>query len=135
MNKNIRPASADIIETILVLFLLLALLAALYDVLHIFFGIFTFALIFSVSFEGIFERVVLFLKNRRKLTAFIYSMVLIAVIAVPLGFLFLAVPVTSGMPLGWLLMLKTRGFHHFLTGYLIFHLWASRHQPYGRSFS
>ena len=90
MNKNIRPASRDIIETILVLFLLLALLVALYNVLHVFFGILTFALIFSVSFAGIFERLALFLKNRRKLTAFIYSIVLIAVIAIPLGFLFSA---------------------------------------------
>ena len=109
MNKNIRPASADVIETILVLFLLLALLAALYDVLHIFFGIFTFALIFSVSFEGIFERVVLFLKNRRKLTAFIYSMVLIAVIAVPLGFLFLAVTRNIRHAIGLVADVKDKG--------------------------
>ena len=88
MNKYIGPASRDIIESVLVLLLLLALMLALYDVLHVFFGVLTFALIFSVSFKNLFERFVRVLKNRRKLAAFIYSMVLVGIIAVPLIFIF-----------------------------------------------
>ena len=88
MNKNIRPASRDFIESILVLLLLLALMLALYDVLQVFFGVLTFALIFSISFERPFERLVRFLKNRRKLAAFIYSIILTGIIAVPLVYIF-----------------------------------------------
>ncbi|MEP6948227.1 MAG: AI-2E family transporter [Ginsengibacter sp.] len=88
MNKSVRPVSKDIIETILVVFLLLALLVAMYDVVHVFFGVLTFALIFSVSFAKPFEHLVRFLKNRRNLAALIYSIILIAIIAIPLGFLF-----------------------------------------------
>jgi predicted PurR-regulated permease PerM len=88
MNKYIRPVSRDSIETILVLLLLLALMFALYDVLRVFFGVFTFALIFSVSFAKPFERLVGFLKNRRKLAAFIYSIILAGIIAVPLVYIF-----------------------------------------------
>jgi predicted PurR-regulated permease PerM len=91
MNRNRRAASRDLIETVLVLFLLVALLVALYNVLHIFFGILTFALIFSVSFERIFERLVLIFKKKRKPAALLYSIVLIAIIAIPLAFLFSAV--------------------------------------------
>ena len=88
MNKNARPVSRDLIETILVIFLLFALLIALYNVLYVFFGILTFALIFSISFAKLFERFSLILKNKRKLAALIYAIVLIATIAVPLGFIF-----------------------------------------------
>lgn len=90
MDKYIHIGTRDIIESILVLFLLLALMLALYDVLHVFFGVLTFALIFSVSFEKPFEWLVRILKNRRKLAAFIYSIILVAVIAVPLVYIFSA---------------------------------------------
>jgi predicted PurR-regulated permease PerM len=88
MNKFIRPAPRDIIESILVLLLLLALMLALYDVLRVFFGVLTFALIFSVSFAGLYERLVKHLRNRRKLGAVIYSIVLVSIVAVPLVYIF-----------------------------------------------
>lgn len=88
MNIGANRTSRNIIETILVAFLLFALLIALYDVLHLFFGVLTFALVFAISFEQVFEWLVNRLKNKRKLAAFIYSVLLIAIIAVPLGFMF-----------------------------------------------
>ncbi len=88
MNKYIGPASRDFIESILVLLLFLALMLALYDVLRVFFGVLTFALIFSVSFVKSFARLVRFLKNRHKLAAVIYSIILIGIIAVPLVYIF-----------------------------------------------
>ncbi len=87
MNKAFHPLSRQIIETVLVLLLLLALLLALYDVLRVFFGVLTFAIIFSVSFAKLFERLVRLLSNRRKWAAFVYSVVLIGVIATPLIFI------------------------------------------------
>jgi len=88
MNKYTLPSTRDIIESILVLLLLLALMVALYDVLRVFFGVLTFALIFSVSFEKPFRRLVGFLGGRRKLAAFIYSIILVGIIAVPLVYIF-----------------------------------------------
>jgi predicted PurR-regulated permease PerM len=88
MIKPPPANSRNMIETVLVLFLLIALLVALYDTLHLFFGVFTFALIFSVSFSNAFERLAGLFKNRRKLAAVIYSILLIGIIAIPLGFLF-----------------------------------------------
>ena len=81
--KNIQNGTHSITETILVVLLLLCLILALYDVLKVFLTILTFALIFSVSFAGLFEQLVSLLNNRRKLAAFIYSVLLIAMIAVP----------------------------------------------------
>ena len=83
MNSPVHTSSRTFIETVLVLLLLLALMLALYDVLRVFFGVFTFALIFSVSFATPFERFARVLKNKRKLAAFLYSLFLIAVIALP----------------------------------------------------
>src|SRR6185295_13664766 len=88
MNKYTLPSTRDIIESILVLLLLLALMVALYDVLRVFFGVLTFALIFSVSFAKPFGRLVGLLGNRRKLAAFIYSIILVGIIAVPLVYIF-----------------------------------------------
>ncbi|WP_153799399.1 AI-2E family transporter [Foetidibacter luteolus] len=83
MNTPQSPSSRNVIETVLVLLLLLALMFAIYNVLRVFFGIFTFAIIFSVSFAGLFEKLVKLLKQRRKLAAVIYSVVLTTVIALP----------------------------------------------------
>jgi predicted PurR-regulated permease PerM len=66
-----------------VLLLLLALLAALYDVLKVFFGVFTFALIFYVSMQQPYEQLVRLLKQRRKLAAVIYSIIMILIVALP----------------------------------------------------
>lgn len=83
MQRTQLRSPRSIIETILVLLLLLALLAALYDVLKIFFGVFTFALIFYVSMQRPYEQLVRLLKQRRKLAAVIYSIILILIVALP----------------------------------------------------
>ena len=87
MNKILPNDSRSIIETILVLLLLLLLMLALYDVLRVFFGVLTFALIFSVSFSGPYERLVRLLGNRRSLGALLYSILLIAIIALPVTYI------------------------------------------------
>src|SRR6202158_3735156 len=90
MNRILPNDSRSIIEMILILLLLLALMLALYDVLRVFFGVLTFALIFSVSFVKPFGWLVRVLKNRRKIAALVYSIILIGVIAIPLVFIFSA---------------------------------------------
>ena len=87
MNVTVKPPNRNIIESISLLLLFVALLFALYDVLSAFFGILTFALIFAVSFAKAFEQLCKILKGRRKLSAFIYSLLLIAMIALPLIYL------------------------------------------------
>jgi predicted PurR-regulated permease PerM len=87
MNKYIPNDSRSIIESVLVLLLLLCLMWALYDVLKVFFGVLTFALIFSVSFYRSFEWMVRRLGNRRGPAAVIYSILLIAVVALPVIFI------------------------------------------------
>ncbi len=91
MNKYMQGNSKSLIETVLVLLLLISLMWALYDVLKVFLGVMTFALIFSVSFARVFERLVRLLKNRRKLAAVIYSVLLIALIALPSIFIVSAI--------------------------------------------
>src|SRR5258706_11018804 len=83
MSTTTHPSSRNLIETVLVLLLLLALLFALYDVLRVFFGVLTFAIIFSLSFSKPFERFARLLRNRRKLAAFFYCIILITVVALP----------------------------------------------------
>ncbi len=87
MNKILPNDSRSIFETILVLLLLLLLMAALYDVLRVFFGVLTFALIFSVSFYGPYERLVRWSGSRRSLAALVYSILLIAIIALPVTYI------------------------------------------------
>jgi len=87
MIKYTQKDPRSTIETILVLLLLLSLMFALYNVLKVFFGVLTFALIFSVSFASPFERLVRLMNNRRKLAAMVYSVLLVAVIAVPFFFI------------------------------------------------
>lgn len=86
MSTRIPSTSRRIIETIIVLLLLLGLMYALYDVLKVFFGVFTFAIIFSVSLFGLYEKGVVWLGGRRKLTAVIYSILLVAVVALPFAY-------------------------------------------------
>ena len=83
MNSPLQNKSRGFIETSLALLLLLILLFNLYTVLSVFLGVFTYAIIFSVSFAGLFESLVRLLKNKRKLAAFIYALLLIAIIALP----------------------------------------------------
>lgn len=87
MNKYLPNDSRSIIESVLVLLLLLCLMWALYDVLKVFFGVLTFALIFSVSFSRSFEWLARRLGNRRGLAAVIYSILLVAVVALPVIFI------------------------------------------------
>lgn len=109
MDKYIRRDSRNVIETVLVLLLLLILMLALYNVLKIFLGVLTFALIFSVSFAGPFEWLTRLTGNRRKLAAFIYSILLIAIIAVPLFFIFATIRNHVKEALHWIEMIKTNG--------------------------
>ncbi|MEJ0104778.1 MAG: AI-2E family transporter [Bacteroidota bacterium] len=83
MGTTTYTSSRNLVETVLVLLLLLALLFALYDVLRVFFGAFTFAIIFSLSFAKLFDRFARLLRNKRKLAAFFYCIILIAVVALP----------------------------------------------------
>jgi len=87
MDKFTQKDQRNVIETVLVLLALLTLMFALYSVLKIFLGVLTFALIFSVSFGGAFEWLTRFVGNRRRLAAVIYSLLLIAVIAIPIVYI------------------------------------------------
>jgi len=87
MNSFNPDQRRNVIETALVLLLLLILLSALNTVLSIFFGVFTYAIILAVSFFPLFEKFSALLKNRRKLAAFIYSLLLIGVVALPFIYL------------------------------------------------
>ena len=135
MNSNTNTRSRNIIETILVVFLLLALLVAMYDVLHLFFGVLTFALVFAISFETVFEWLVKKLKSNRKLAAFIYSVLLIAVIALPLGFLFSSLARNVKPAIAWINEVKENGLPELppsianipLAGKEIAKLWNTYH--------
>src|ERR1700760_1855291 len=109
MNKYMQNDSRNTIETVLVLLLLLSLMLALYDVLKVFFGVLTFALIFSVSFAQIFERLVRLLNNNRKLAAVIYSILLIAVIALPFIYIVSAVRGHIKETIVWINQVKANG--------------------------
>lgn len=109
MDTPFRASSRTIIETVLVLLLLLALMLALYDVLRVFFGVFTFALIFSVSFSGLFERLVRLVKKKRKLAAVLYSIILIAVIALPFIYIISAMSHHVKEVAHWVDEVKTNG--------------------------
>src|ERR1700761_525644 len=87
INKPLQNSSRNIVEAILVVILLVSLMLALYDVLKVFFGVLTFALIFSVSFAGPFEWLVRIFRNRRVLAAIVYTVLLIAIVALPLIYL------------------------------------------------
>ena len=83
MNTINQNKQRGFIETALALVLLLILLFELYKVLGVFAGVFTYAIIFSVSFAGLFESLARLVANKRGLAAFIYALILIAVIAMP----------------------------------------------------
>lgn len=69
------------------LLLLLLLMYAFFNVLSVFFGIFSFAIIFSVAFYGLFEKMVGWFGNKRKVAGFVYGLLLVGIVAVPLIFL------------------------------------------------
>jgi len=109
MNKYSQRDSRSMIETVLVLLLLLILMFALYNVLKVFLGVLTFALIFSVSFAGAFEWLTRLVGNRRKLAAVIYSIVLIAIIALPLIFIAATVRNHVKEAIHWMGQVRTNG--------------------------
>lgn len=83
MEHNEKTDMRQIIRIAIILLLLFLLLYALYNVMSAFLGVLTFAIIFAVSFHGVFE------KFRRKtgwsgkLPAFLYGILMVALIAVP----------------------------------------------------
>lgn len=109
MSKSFPNSSRSMIETILVVLLLLSLMLAVYDVLRIFFGVLTFALIFSVSFAGVFEWLAALLGNRRKLAAVIYTLVLIAIIALPITLIISALRHHVKEAIAWMNEIKANG--------------------------
>lgn len=79
------------IEYALILLMFLAVIYATYTTLSAFLGIFIFALIFSVAFSPLFEICVGYLGGRRKLTAFIYGLILLTIIALPFVYIINAI--------------------------------------------
>lgn len=109
MNNILQGKTRGVIETSLALLLLLLLLFDLYTVLSAFFGVFTYAIIFSVSFAGLFERMVGLLKNKRSLAAFIFALLLIAIIALPFIYIVSALGDYAAKAQQWITDAKTQG--------------------------
>ncbi len=109
MNTLLQGKTRGFIETALALLLLLILLFDLYTVLSVFFGMFTYAIIFSVSFAKLFERLVVLLKNKRKLAAFLFALVLIALIALPFVYIISALSDYAAKAQQWITDAKTHG--------------------------
>jgi predicted PurR-regulated permease PerM len=87
MNSFNPEQRRNAVETALVVLLLLILLSTLYTVLSVFLGVFTYAIILAVAIHPLFEKLVRLLGGRRKLAAFIYALLLIAIVALPYIFL------------------------------------------------
>lgn len=109
MNALLQNKPRGVIETALALVFLLILLFDLYTVLSVFFGVFTYAIIFSLSFAKLFERLAHILKNKRKLAAFVYALVLIAVIAMPFLYIISALSDYAADAEQWITQVKTSG--------------------------
>jgi predicted PurR-regulated permease PerM len=109
MNSLPQGKSRGFIETALALLLLLILLANLFTVLSVFLGVFTYAIIFSVSFAGLFESLVRLVKNKRKLAAFIYALLLIAIVAMPFIYIISALGDYADRAVQWVNDFNTHG--------------------------
>jgi len=109
MNSPLQSKPRGVIETTLSLLLLLLLLFDLYTVLSVFFGVFTYAIIFSVSLYGLFESLVGVLKNKRKLAAFVYALLLIAVVALPFIYIISALSDYAVQAQQWITDVKANG--------------------------
>jgi predicted PurR-regulated permease PerM len=83
MQNHPPEVKRQSIETAMSFMLLLVLLYAFYNSISIFLGVFTFAIIFSVSFYSLFEKIVGRFGGKRKLAAFFYGLLLVAIIALP----------------------------------------------------
>ena len=86
MNSFNTDQRRNVVETALVVLLLLILLSTLYTVLSVFLGVFTYAIILAVALHPLFEKLAKLL-GKRKLAAFIYALILIAIVALPYVFL------------------------------------------------
>ncbi|WP_336516383.1 AI-2E family transporter [Pollutibacter soli] len=109
MSTIVQRSTRGIIETVLALLFLLILLWDLYLVLSVFFGVFTYAIIFSVSFAAPFERLVVFFKNRRKLAAIIYGLILLLIIALPFVYIITALSTHASGVATWIAEVKEKG--------------------------
>lgn len=109
MNSFNTDQRRNVIETALVLLLLLVLLSSLYTVLSVFLGVFTYAIILAVSIHPLFEKLVRLLGNKRKLAAFIYALILIAVIALPYIYLINELGNYAHQSAQWVADAKTNG--------------------------
>jgi predicted PurR-regulated permease PerM len=109
MNTFNTDQRRNVIETALVLLLLLVLLSSLYTVLSVFLGVFTYAIILAVSIHPLFEKLVRLLGNRRKLAAFIYALLLIAVVALPYIYLINELGTYAQQSGQWIADAKTNG--------------------------
>jgi predicted PurR-regulated permease PerM len=109
MSKSFSSGSRSLIESILVILLLLTLMLAVYDVLRVFFGVLTFALIFSVSFAGVFEWLVKLVRGRRIIAAVIYTIILIAIVALPITLIISALRHHVKEAIAWMNDIKTNG--------------------------
>ena len=101
--------SRGFIETALALLLLLLLLYNLYTVISVFLGVFTYAIIFSVALAKPFERLASMLNNKRSLAAFIYSILLIALIALPFIYIVSALTDYATEAEQWIMNAKANG--------------------------
>jgi predicted PurR-regulated permease PerM len=109
MTSILQAKPRGYIESAVALGLLFILLFDLYVVLRVFFGVFTYAIIFAVSFAGLFEKIVHLLNNSRKLSAFLYAVLLIAIIAIPFAYLLMALSDYASSAQQWLVNAKTQG--------------------------
>jgi len=109
MRQPVRGISRELIETILVVLLFIGLLYSLYRVLEVFIGVLTFALIFAVSFYKPYHLLVNLLRGKRKLSAIVYSVLLVSIIALPLIFLIAAMSRHLKDLAPWLANVKANG--------------------------
>jgi predicted PurR-regulated permease PerM len=105
MNSNIQSKETHYVVIALNLGLLFLLLYVLFNTLGAFLGVFTYATIFSVTLFGVFEKMVKLLGNKRKVAGFLYGLVLVAIIAVPM-ILMISMVIDS-----------FHGFHEFINGF------------------
>ena len=109
MNSLPAIKPRGFIETAIALLLLLALLLNLYNVLGVFTGVFAYAVILSVSFAGTFKSLVRLVGNKKGLAAFIYAVLLIAIIALPFYFIISALSDYAHRAQQWLTDVKVDG--------------------------
>jgi predicted PurR-regulated permease PerM len=108
LNSSSSP-SRNFIESAIALLLLVVLLFALYNSLSVFLGVFTYAIIFAVSFFKLFEKFTALLWHKRKLAAFLYALLLIAIIAIPFIYISSALGNYLHRAEAWITRAKTDG--------------------------